>query len=527
MFKKLSSIFKYIQLKSINDSKKNNKKSIKIPTSLEETKTKLKGIFSDCGEFVMKEVILGNELKVKIIVAFIDGLTNEESVDSNILKPIMIESRKVFLDNENKDLLSIIKKHILNSCIVDEERDFNTSVNMILDGNTVLFIDGEDTSLVIEAKAWEARGIEKSEVENVVRGPREAFTEQISVNVSQIRRRIKNPDLKTEYMKIGEKTNTDICICYIKGVVNKDILKTVKRRLERIKTDSILESGYLEEFIEDGPFSLFATLGNSEKPDIIAAKLLEGRVAILTDGTPVCLTAPYLFIESLHVSEDYYSRYFFSSVSRIFRVLGLLISAYAPAIYVALITFHRDIIPFELLLTMAGAKEGVPFSPLVEALIMLIAFELLKEAGVRMPRPVGQAVSIVGALVLGEAAIQAGVASPPMVITIAATAIASFTVQPLQGTIPIFRFFMLFAANILGFLGIMLVTVVILIHMCSLRSFGVPYLYPFSPLTGSDLKDTILRAPIWAMFTRPKALSWDGNKNTKYKMNIDYRKKED
>jgi len=327
-------------------------------------------------------------------------------------------------------------------------------------------------------------------------------------------------------IKLGEQTNTEICICYIKGLADEDIIETVRRRLGRIKIDAILESGYLEQFIEDSTFSLFPTVGNSEKPDKVAAKILEGRVAVLCDGSPFVLTVPFMFVETIQSSEDYYARTYFGSLTRWLRALALIISGTLPGFYVAMLAFHPDIIPFKLVLSIAASREGIPISPFMEALFMGVVFELLREAGIRMPRAVGQAVNIVGALVIGEAAVQAGLVSPIMVIVVALTGITSFIVPSLSDTLPIFRMLIVIAANIIGFMGILLMLMLFFIHMCSLRSFGVPFMSPLAPLSLKDLKDTFIRAPLWMMYTRPRVLTWD-NEKAKYRMEKTIIKKED
>jgi spore germination protein KA len=498
----------------------------KIPKSIDIIKSNLKYIFSDCSDFVYREIEL-KESKIRIIIAYTDGLVDHKMVNMDILRPLTVELRLSSLSSEiNKDnIINILKKHLLCVSDIQEVSDYKLSIQSILSGYVLLYIDGKETVLRAAAQAWESRSVGPPDTESVVRGPREGFVETLGVNISLIRRKIKNTNLKFENIVLGEQTNTTVCICYIKGIVDDKIIETVRIRLNRIKTDAILESGYIEEFIEDHPFSIFPTIGNTEKPDIAAAKILEGRVAILCDGTPFVLTVPYLFIEPLQSSEDYYSRTFFASLIRILRLLALLISITLPALYVALVAFHPNVIPFKLLLTMAASKEGIPFSPIIESFVMIVAFEILREAGVRMPRPVGQAVSIVGALVLGEAAVKSGLVSNPMVIITSLTAITSFIVPPLGGTVPILRVFVLIAANILGYMGITIAGIAVIIHLSSLSSFGVPYLSPMSPMQLSDLKDTLIRVPMWAMFMRPKSIIRNGSNKKRMKINI--RKKVD
>jgi len=271
-----------------------------------------------------------------------------------------------------------------------------------------------------------------------------------------LRRKIKNTQLKFEKITVGKQTKTDICIVYINGIANEKIVQEVKDRITRIETDSILESGYIEAFIEDAPYSLFPTVGNSEKPDIVSAKLLEGRIAVLTDGTPFVLTLPYLFIEAFQNSEDYYSRPYLATFIRWLRWLAFFISTFLPALYVAITTYHHELLPTSLLISIASANEGSPFPTIVEALLMLVAYEILREAGLRLPKAVGQAVSIVGALVIGDAAVSAGLVGAPMVVVVALTGICSFVVPTLTDVTTVTRFVLLILSGFAGMYGVIL-----------------------------------------------------------------------
>jgi spore germination protein KA len=395
---------------------------------------------------------------------------------------------------------------------IEETENMQQAVYKIVSGDAVLFIGGNKSALIVGAKAPQGRQVEEPDTEVSIRGSREGFVENLLTNINLIRKRIKNPNLKFQMMQLGVQTKTDVCICYIKGIANNEIVKEVRERVKKIKIDAILDSGYIEQHIADNRLTLFPLVGNSEKCDKLAAKLLEGRVAIFCDGTPYVLTVPYLFVESIQTSDDYYDHAFFAFFMRLLRLFALLVSNLLPAMYVALVSFHHTVIPIKLMITLAVSRQGIPFSPFVEAILMISAFELLREAGVRMPRTIGQALSIVGAIVLGEASVAAGVASNLMVIIVAITAICSFVVPPLIRVTMLLRFAFLAAANFLGFLGISFVAVTVFIHLCRLRSFGIPYMAPFSPLIASDIKDSIFMVPIWAMLTRPKILC---AKNTK------------
>lgn len=477
-----------------------------IPKSIEAVKVRLQEIFSECSDFMLREIVCGTDSSIKILVAYINGFVDKKVLNQDVIRPVLDNFSNEKSRVKGNRISEILKESIVNNNDIKEAGYMQQAVDNILSGEALLFIDGEDKALIIGVKAPQGRRVEEPDTEVSLRGPREGFVENLLTNTTLIRKRIKNPNLKLEMIQLGEQTKTDICICYIKGIANEQIVQEVRDRLKKIKTDAILDSGYIEQFISDSRLSLFPTVGCSEKCDKLAGKLLEGRVAIFCDGTPYVLTVPYLFIETIQASEDYYDHAFFATFMRLLRLLALLISNLLTGLYVAMVAFHHTVIPFKLMITIAASRQGIPFSPFTEAVLMTLTFELLREAGVRMPRPIGQSLSIVGAIVLGEAAVAAGIASNIMVIIIAITAICSFVVPPLIRATMLLRFVFLAAANFLGFLGLSFVIVAVFIHLCGLRSFGVPYMAPFSPLTAPDLKDSLVVVPIWAMITRPRIL---------------------
>lgn len=476
-----------------------------IPKNVEAVQTRLSEIFSCCSDFMHREISCGKKRSIRILVAYINGFVDKRILNQDVIHPILDFISNTELHEGNRIFEQLTECIVINSDI-KEVNDMGQAVDGILSGEALLFIDGENKALVIGVKAPQGRQVEEPDTEASIRGAKEGFVENLLTNMTLIRKRIKNPNLKMEMMQLGKQTKTDVCICYIKGIANEEIVREVRERLKKIKTDAILDTGIIEQYISDSRLSLFPTVGNSEKCDKLAGKLLEGRVAIFCDGTPYVLTVPYLFIESIQTTDDYYDHAYFATFMRLLRLMALLVSNLLPAMYVALVSFHHTVIPFKLMITLAASRQGIPFSPFTEAILMIIALELLREAGVRMPKPIGQALSIVGAIVLGEASVAAGIASNLMVIIIAITAICSFVVPPLIRATMLLRFAFLAAANFLGFLGISFVAVAVLTHLCSLRSFGVPYMTPFSPLTFSDLKDSFIVVPIWAMVTRPRIM---------------------
>jgi spore germination protein KA len=317
-------------------------------------------------------------------------------------------------------------------------------------------------------------------------------------------------------MKIGTVTQTDVAIMYIKGIVNEKVVTEVKQRLNRINIDSILESGYIEQLIEDQTWTTFPTIYHTERPDVVTSQLLEGRVAIFVDGTPFVLTAPAVFIQFFQAPDDYYSRFDISTGIRLLRIMSFFIALIGPSLYIAVTTFHQEMIPTAMAIAIAAQRENVPFPAFIEAVIMEVTFEILREAGLRLPRSVGQAVSIVGALVIGQAAVQAGFVSPVMVIVVALTAIANFSTPSFSMAIAarLLRFIIMLLATFLGFYGIMLAIMFMTIHLCSLRSFGVPYMSPIAPFNLGQQQDVLVRFPIWAFKNRPPLISKGNIKRT-------------
>lgn len=473
-----------------------------LSLTLEKNLQKIKNIFDESSDLVIREFKIGTHESINAFIVMLNGLIDEKAVNADLISPLMFLSRDINKDNA----LVVIKESALSVAIVREGKSLDEIVDAILSGDTALFINESDIALIVSLRGGKARNVDEPETEAVVRGPREGFVESLGTNISLLRRKMKNPALKFFPVKIGRQTKTDVCVAYLKGIANEKIVEEVKNRLSRIDTDSILESGYIEAFIEDAPLSFFPTVGTSEKPDIVSAKLLEGRIAILVDGTPFVLTVPYLFIEAFQSAEDYYTRPFFATFIRWLRWVAFFLATTLPGLYVAITTYHQEFLPPALLVSIAAAHEGTPFPAVVEALLMNVIYEILREAGVRLPRPVGQAVSIVGALVIGEAAVSAGLVGAPMVVVIALTAISAFVVPSLTDISTLSRFILIILAGFSGLYGIMLGFIVFLTHQISLRSLGAPYMSPLAPSTLSDLKDVVIRAPLWAMRTRPRVL---------------------
>ena len=472
----------------------------KIGSSLSRNLKKIMDELGNGSDVVNRQFLIGRSLPVQAALIFIDGLVDQETINDNILQPLLrVElNRPVDLDILEKSILAVgeLKKVETQEALIEG----------VLTGDTALLLDGQSMALLISTKGWEKRSIEEPNTEVIIKGARDGFTETLRTNTALLRRRIGHPALRFETMKIGKKTRTDICIAYIQGVAEDKLVEEVRQRLRRINTSGILASESIDQFIEDAPFSPFGTVGYTERPDVCAAKLMEGRVAIIVDGTPVVHTVPFLFWESFQSPDDYNFRPFNANIFRWIRYLAFVITILLPGMYVAFSSYHQDLIPTNLLISMAAATEGTPFPAFLEALGMGIIFELLREAGIRLPRPVGQAVSIVGALVIGDATVNAGLVGAPVVIVVALTAIASFLIPSQVESTAFLRVVFTILAGVMGALGIINGLIIMYVHLASLRSFGVPFLAPVAPIVPADLKDVAFRAPIWMMWLNPKSI---------------------
>ncbi|MHA6481379.1 spore germination protein [Paenibacillus sp. strain BS8-2] len=457
-----------------------------------------------------------------IAIVYIQGMVEDERLDEYILSPIqhdeelldrlkMLKSRVRPADASTLDepVLRRIKGHLLSIGLMVEIENFKDLFERLFLGYAVVLIDGSSVGIGCNVYGGPKRGVEEPKTEMLIRGPREGFTESIRVNTILLRRKIRSPKLWLEQHKVGEITQTPVAFAYIKGLADEDVLEDLRNRVQSINIDGILESSYIEELVGDQRWTPFPTVISHERPDVIAGNLLEGRIAIIVDGTPFVLVIPSTLNMFFQAAEDYYQTYQMATFLRMLRFVSFFIALLMPSIYVAIIGYHQEMIPTQLLLKLAAQREGVPFPAYMEAFIMELVFEILREAVLRMPSTAGSAISIVGGLVIGQSIVEAGIVSSAVVIVVSFTAISSFVapVYSLGIAARLLRFLLLLAASTLGFYGIALVMLLILLHLSNLRSFGVPYLKPFGPFFWKDLKDTFVRAPLWRMKERPKGLA--------------------
>lgn len=468
----------------------------------------LKETIGKSKDVVFREFIMDLTEPVQIVIVFVDGLAAKDVINEYILEALTFQGGlDADWSRDRGNLASNIKNYVLNINEVSLQSDCSEIITAILSGETAILIEGNDLAIICNTRGWEHRGIQEPQTEAVIRGPKVGFNELLRSNTAQIRRWIRDQDLIIKTLKIGVRSKTDVAIVYLESVAKPQIVTEVEKRLNKIEIDGLLESAYIQEYIEDRHYSLFPTVQTTERVDRVVASILEGRVAVLMDNTPFALIMPVTFWQLYYSAEDYYHRWPLAILLRLIRFISFFFSLYLPALYLAFAVHSPELIPFNLAIKIAGTREGIPFPVFLEALIMEIAIEIIREASVRLPGPFGQTIGIVGGFILGDAAVRAGLISPIMTIVVALTAISSFT-APSFGvaiTMRILRFPLMIVAQVGGLYGLSMATIFFLINLAGIRSFGVPFLSPLVPFNFSDLKDSIFVVPRWAMIKRPLA----------------------
>lgn len=480
----------------------------RINSDLEQNIAWVEQYFFHCSDLIVRRFRIGEAVPCNAVLLYLDGMTDSAVVHDNILVPLMhpVLIDAAMIHKVSSDFFAFVHTQLLPSGETTIVHTMDETVQAMMNGDVVLLLDQSIQGLVIDAKGFPHRDLGEPRNEKTLRGPQEAFVEAMRVNTAMLRRRLHTGALKLEQMTIGTYTQTAVTIAYLEHIANDNIIDEVRRRLNNIKkVDSILNASCIEQYIEDRPFSIFPQVQYTERPDKTAAALLEGRVALIVDGSPDVILLPVLFTQLLQSSEDYYNRIVAGTFVRWVRYMGLFIATTLPSLYVAVISFHAELIPFNLLLSIATAREGVPFPAFVEAIMMEIAFELLREASIRMPGVIGNTIGIVGALVIGDAAVSARLVAPQMVIVVAITAIGSFAIPSVEASYPIrlIRFPLMILAATLGLYGVMLGWLVIIMYLIRLRTFGFPYLAPLAPLKNGELLALAVRMPRWCMMGMP------------------------
>ena len=431
---------------------------------------------------------------------YFDGMVNVELVNETVLRPLMLADAI----SQEADISDFVMDKILYSGEIKKTSLFDDAMTSMMYGDTLLLFEGNNKALLINTKGWRTRGISEPKNERVLQGPREGFDEAAMFNVAMLRRRLQTTDFCAEFIRLGARTNTLVFICYLKSLVNRDSLRKLRFRLGQIDIDSVLDSHYITEQIRDNRHSFFETVGSTERPDIVAARLLEGRIALVVDSTPMVITLPYLFSENFQSDEDYYIDRRLASAGRILRILCFFIAVSLPALYIVLTTFHFDFLPTDFALKVASSRDGVPFSSLSEAFLIVFLFEILRETGVRMSESVSGALSIVGGLVIGQAAVEAKIVSAPVLIVVAASGICGLAVPRLSTAVFYMRLIALAASGLFGLCGYLFFSLYNLLCALSLTSLGVDATLSLKKPDFQGLKDVFFRADWRRMFTRPQ-----------------------
>lgn len=475
-----------------------------------------------CNDVIIREFsLLAQNIEYKAFVMYIDGMVDSPVINEFILSPLMMRNRanifddkqkkfvseekidnvtlKNFKKSKEKNLVDFIYNSLIPQNSVDKVTDFSDVYSAINMGNCMLFVDSLDTAFNLDVKGFKQRNIDSPSNEVVVRGSQEAFVENIRTNTSMIRRLVNNENLVIETLTVGQITKTQVSIGYIKSLANEDLVAEVRYRINNLSVDYLISSGQLEQLIQDSPESLFPQMVATERPDKVSNFLLEGRVIIIVNGSPYVLVAPGVFVDFITSPEDLNLKYQFSNMQKLIRLIAIFLSLLLPGIYIAITNYHQELIPTELLFTIAAARESVPFPTFVEILLMEISFELIREAGLRVPTPLGSTIGIVGALILGEAAVSASLVSPVLIIIIAITGICSFSIPDfsLNFTFRIYRFIYIILGYVAGFLGISVVLFIQLVIMCKLKSFGSPYITPYILNKNKRSISSYFIPPIW------------------------------
>jgi len=489
----------------------------KIEKNIRKNETVLREIFKNANDIIFRNIEGGQNQKIKMLIVYVDGMTTKESISEYAVQNLIMNLNLDNLENSpDSELQNAIAKTNIAILEIQSLLYIEECIDKILSGETVLFIDTCSKGIMLASRGWPMRGIQEPSSETLIRGARDGFNETMKVNITLIRRRIRDPKLKVKYTQVGTRSKTDIAIMYIEDIVNKTVLDTVEKRIKNIDIEAILESSYIEEMIEDDSYSLFPQIENTERPDAAASALLEGRVVITVDNTPSVIIAPAIFVSFMQSSEDYYERWLPSCMTRMIRYIALPIVMLLPALYVAVTQYHPNLLPTQLALYVAASRANVPFPPYFEALLMELVMELVREASLRITSPVGSTIGLVGGLVIGQSSVEAGLITPLAVIIVALTAISSFAIPSynFSASLRLIRFIFIILASIFGLFGISIGLCILIIHLCTLKSCGIPYMTPFTSFVENrkDLKDTIVRPRIKNMVRKPKYLQIEKEK---------------
>ena len=467
--------------------------------NIEKRLQKLKKQLNDSTDVSIR--VIETQASQKVGLIFLRSMIDNQLFLDGLCRPLTLQNEKVSLED--------IKSSLVNLADVKMVK-FDDAAASIVSGNVIVCVENSSQLLAVEIQKYPARLPAEPPTSAVIQGPREGFVEDIKTNITLIRRRFYTKDLVLKDMKVGRYSQTKLIIAYIKGIADKKVVKEIESRLKEIDVDGIIDSQYIMQFLEKRPYSLFKQVGSIEKPDVVAAKMLEGRVAIIVDGSPIVLTLPFVFLEDVQSSDDYYNSHIYGAFIRVVRIIAVLIAIILPATYLSLRIFHSNVTPIKFLVTITNTTKGLPFTPFFEMIFISLLFQILYEVSLRLPSYLGLATSIVGALILGDTGVKAGLISPPGVIIVALAKIALYTVPEQAYQLSILQYLFLFIGGSLGMLGIVGLVIYLITYLASIDSYGAPYLAPFAPRVERDLKDAILMTNIKDMKTRPQSFK---NKN--------------
>lgn len=464
--------------------------------NIDELEKRLKTTFSQSDDFKCRRLYVGDK---KCLFAYIDGNIDKILFEQDVVRPL----------KNAEDFEKPYLKSLQNKVAYADEIDVVPVIETpgkIACCDIAFFIEGESDAYVFSLRKPSARAIGEPPTASVMKGPREGFIEEIKTNISLIRRRIKSPDLVTKTFQVGRYSSTTVALMYVRGIADDAIVNKLAEKINRIDVDGVVDSAYVLSFLQTRKNSFFLQAGTTEKPDVASAKLLEGRIAIIVDGSPIVVTLPYLIFEDVQDGYDYYSGDWRATMTRMFRLLGALLTVLLPGAYVALQTYHFQLLPVKFLMTLMAATNNIPFPPAIEMLLVMTLFEVLNQASIRMPRYFGISLSVVGAIVLGDTAVKAGLISSPSVLVVALSAIGIFCVPDQVGPMSILRFLFLCVSAVTGFVGMIMLTLIIIAYLASLDNFGTPYLAPYAPRIVPDLQDGVMKANSSSMELRPYSI---------------------
>lgn len=474
-----------------------------VAAGLGENIKYIEHIFEGCADAVMRKLYMGPQ-RLGLYVVYMDSMYDRALVDGILIKNLLFDVGTL----PENDAGAFIIRRCLATADISEQTKLDDVVDEVLKGNTALFIDGMAKAVIISSKDLPGRGVSEAETEVSVRGSKESFTESFRTNTVLIRRRIRDTRLKSKQLTIGRRSKTDVAVMYMSDLVRPAILEEILQKLNGFDIDAILDSGSLEQLTEDEWYSPFPQFQATERPDKAASGLLEGRIVLVVDNSPMVLLLPTTFNCFFQASDDYYDRWDAVNFVRLLRFAAAAVAMLLPGFYIALAGFHPEVLPLSFALSFAASREGVPFSLPLEVLVMEIAFELLREAGIRLPGPMGSTLGIVGGLIIGQAAVDAHIVSPVVVIIVALTALSAFTIPNdlFASAFRMIKFYCIIAASIGGFIGLTTAVLTVLIHLSGLQSFGIPYMMPFVSADVDPVgrwQDSLVKAPAGKMYERP------------------------